>query len=286
LNAIWIVGLAFIVILVALIAKRRTAPKNDERLKRFSSALSWLRDEGHKILVRPSGDIAGVVFDEERYHDEAHANKKRRRFKYYDLNGEERTDPADAYNEETGEIEDIVSIERDGGVAITWLNNPDGELRPVFTGPTARRIKVKSDDYKALATELENMKEDYRSKDDAYRELQDKVSRLEREKSEMEDEVEDYSKNFERMMGLVRKLKAQRRGAEIRASMLEDELETLGARHEELTEEVQEAIEEARERMSERMKSAPEVTGEEEWATKEEVEKIKEMMPTEETEAG
>ena len=87
------------------------------------------------------------------------------------------------------------------------------------------------------------------------------------------------------MMGLVRKLKAQRRGAEIRASMLEDELETLGARHEELTEEVQEAIEEARERMSERMKSAPEATSGEEWATKGEVEEIKEMMPTEETEA-
>jgi len=288
LSAIWIAGLAlaFAVLFIVLITRKRTTSEEEEKLKRFSSALSWLRDEGHKILVRPSGDVSGVIYDEERYHDEAHDGKKRRRFRYYDLDGEDRTDPADAYNSETGKVEDIVSIEKDGGAAVTWLANPEGELEPIMTGSMAEKLKVDRDDYQALAAEFENMKEDYRSKDRAYRKLQNKVSRLEREKSEMEDEVEDYSQNFERMMGLVRKLRARLRGTEARATMLEEELESLGARHEDLTEETQEAIEKARERMTERMKSAPEVTGEEEWATREEVEKIKEMLPEGETEAG
>lgn len=214
-------------------------------------ALKELQKKNWKLLVRPSGDIAGIIHAEEPYIDEAH-DIKRRRFRFCDLDGKERTEPRDGVNIKRGSIEDLIPIEKDGGVAITMLSNP-GDIVPIITGPQAAEMKTGVDDDSALKREYDRIQKEYLQKDRNYQDLQQKCSRLLEQVNDHRTTIEDLEEGNVRLIQLNRRIEGRLAGQEAMNTALERELKSFGERHKELQEEVQNALRKARERSKETM---------------------------------
>jgi len=235
------------------------APKHEiePELRNELDALKRIREGGRKILVRPNGEIAGIVVKEEPYQD-PERNRKRRRLVYYGTDGELHKEPRDGFSKKTDEKIDLITgVEMDGGVALTQLTNPGGDVQPIITGPDAERIKVAEEDYKALDSEYRRLEKEYKSKERNYRKLQKQRSAIETERDELEEDLEDISEDNERLTSLVRKHKTRANAAEMEKDMLKREMRGLAERHEQLEQEVQEALESSRERAKAEIQAAP-----------------------------
>lgn len=251
---IWILLAAAILLVVAhaTLSHKHEAPSPPLWM---IQPLNRLRKEGQKLLVKPNGQIVGVVErDSIPFYDERH-KVKRSKIVYYDLDGKKREEPRDAVSKKTGQVVDLVTdVEKDGGVMLTQLSNPDGTIVHFVTGPEAERIVAENEDLKAMEGERRRMEDEYKTKDRNYRRLQREISRVKQEREQLEEDLKDFSESNERLNSLNAKLNARIRGEEARANMLEGELKALMERHKNLTEEVNKILASARTRRKEEIK--------------------------------
>jgi len=209
--------------------------------------LNSIAESGKKILVKPNGQLAGVVEREEPYYDEEY-EMKRRRFVYTDLDGNERKEPRDGVSKKTMKKVDLVPIEFDGGAAVTQLSNPDGELLPIIVGKEAEEKRVSEEDYEALQSRLNKLEREHDQKESRRRELLKRVERLRRQRDNLEDDVSDFADSNEELGRSNERLRARVRGAESKADMLEDEFARLAERYEQVQEDVDDILSRAQER--------------------------------------
>jgi len=167
----WVVmGLLFVLICLLI-------PRSDRGGKRFLPLLRELDRSKLKLLVRPDGRVEGVIEGEKPWWDERN-RVKRRRFVYLDLKGETREEPRDRVKK-SGEIEDVVPIEREGGIALTELLG--SERRPVYVGDLPSRLRSMEEDWEVLDRNIQRQNKRVQS-------FRKRVQRLEGELSVLRDE--------------------------------------------------------------------------------------------------
>lgn len=249
-------GLVDTILLLALVAVAflaglliKAAPKRVEPLKILQS-LKTISEEGWKLLTRPNGQIVGLIppgsEGEKPYHD-TRFNIKRRRFHYFTLSGEKDEEPRDGVNRKTGQLEDIIPIESDGGIALTELANPSGKLEPILVGTRAERLKDKADESQAVRRELQRIGEEYRTKDRNYRRLQIKINNLKQEKDELAEDLENFRNLNERLGAENETFRTVVSAAKAESRQLRDAMEAMAERHADLADEIKKSLKAARE---------------------------------------
>lgn len=237
-----VVSFALLAGLLLLLANRTGGNHPQEVI----SALKNIQEDNHRILVRPSGEIAGLIppNGEEKYHDDQY-NMKRERIKYYDVEGEINAEPRDGVNKKLGKKVDLIPIEHQGGIALTEIMNPDGERKPIITGNQAQRIQQKYEDTEALKREVDRTQKEYRTKERNYQGLQEKLNNIKEERNQLENDIENFRTANERLNSENDSLKARAMAAEAKANQLQREMHAIGKRHEDLMDEIAGAIKSA-----------------------------------------
>lgn len=247
-------------------------PKVDKKtLQRIIKALNWVEDYECEIIGRHTAEIVGLLppGGKKTYTDEG---IQRTKMRYIDLDGEIQEEPADIVNRKKGKTQDILKPEFTGGIALSWLSNPSGDIMPIYTGKEAQRMKTKDDDYHALKNEIERINKEYRSKNSKLKKMEKGRDKLKRKLDELEEDVKEFAESNERVNNLYNKKRAQAQAEKARADMLETKLETIKDKADEYEEEIQEAIKNSRSKVREKMKAEAESKAEEDLKGREEAE--------------
>lgn len=247
---IWLVILVVIGILVYLLFKPGRMPRG---MGHVLSALDTLKDKGWDLFVRPDGSIDGVIVDDDEYfHDQL--GKHRRKWIYWDKDGQRREEDRFMLNETTRKLDDMRAISGgEGGVVLTKRKSheaePDeGEREPILIGPRARKKIDVEETFQAIEKEQNRTIEGLQKKEEDYRKVQRKYADLQNRVEELERENREYSKTVRDQSTLIDRLKAENEDLE---AELEEKREQLEQKREELQrieEEAQDTLEKARER--------------------------------------
>jgi len=217
------------------------------------SALNTLEEKGWDFFVRPDGSIDGVVTDDDEYfHDKF--GKHRRKWIYYDRNGQRREEDRFMFNETTQGFDDMRAISAgSGGVIVTMRKShepePDeGEKEPILIGPKAREKIDVAETFKAIEEEQNRTIEGLRKKEEDYRKVQRRYADLQNRVKEIEDENREYVKTIRDQSTLIDRLKAENEDLEAELKETKDQLERKREELKQVEEEAQETLEKTLER--------------------------------------
>lgn len=226
---------------------------------RIIKALNWVVDYECEVLARYNAEIVGLIPPNgKKGYTDKDSGIQRTKIRYIDLDGEIQEESADIINRKKGKKQPILKPEFTGGIAITWLSSPGGEIVPVYTGRQAKNMKTKDDDYYALKDEIERINEEYRQKNRKLKKLEKERDKIKRERDELEEDVKEFAESNERTNQLYNKKRAQAKAEKARADMLETKLETIKEKSDEFETEIQEALKNSREKLKEKMKAEAE----------------------------
>lgn len=237
-------------------------PLDDEEI---IETLNYIKSKGHRILARPDGEVAGIVYEEEPYFDEKY-ERKRRRVKYIDLDGRERTEPRDAISKKQGVVDLITDVEKFGGVAVTQLvgNGSESKIRPVITGKNAKKMRDQFEDKLTLQRELDRMKKEQRELKRHKENLEREKANLKSERGEMESDLESFRHTNQRISAENDRLRQRNKGLKAIIDSLESTVESLKSEGKEREEDVESALKSIKKRKKELAKiKSPEVSVEE-----------------------
>jgi len=243
----WVVLIVLVGGILWFMGQQEQEKRDNPRLTSVIRALRRLHKYNWKLLVRPTGQIAGVVVREEPWFDSSY-QLKRRRLVYYDLDGDELKEPRDYVNRKTNELEDLIVIEADGGIALTQSHGNGSEMTPILFGWQANKIKRSHDDYVALEREMRDFQRKYDVMERNYKSLQRELNLIRRERDNLENQIQEFREANTILTETNERLRARVQAAEAARDMLIDEFKSLKSRHRELTKEVDDILKRARER--------------------------------------
>nr|QBN22477.1 hypothetical protein [uncultured archaeon] len=259
--AVIVIGIISFLAGATLLGKRRETEWDD-----VLRSLRKVKETGAEILVKPSGRIAGLIPPNswERWHDERF-DVDRERYRFLTLDGEETTEPRDAFNKKTGKPENIVPIEQTGGVALTELTNPGEELTTIRKGPQIQRLKNRADENETAKQELSRIREKQRKQEREMVAQITKNNNLQRERDDLEEDLEHFRTANERLRRQYETWRQIALGVRAEANQLRNELERIAEGREEFAEIIKPVLEDAREfRLSKAEVPGVEEVGEEE----------------------
>jgi len=158
--------------------------------KHLVPLLKAIQRSGKTVLVRPTGEFVGIVEEKKDYWDEKYETK-RRKIVYRDMNNELREEPADRVRKD-GEVEDVVKIERSGGIALTELMG--SEHRPIYVGPLAKRLKTQEEDMGVLKDDMRRQDKIMEKVRERNRKLVLEARLLKEENVKLREDMETYAK--------------------------------------------------------------------------------------------
>jgi len=247
----WLLFLVIIGILAYLLFRPREELPGG--MDQILSALDTLEEEGWDFFVRPDGSIDGVVTGgDEYFHDRF--GKHRRKWIYYDRDGQRREEDRFMFNETTQGFDDLRSISGGaGGVVLTKRKShtaePDeGEKEPILIGPRARQRIDVAETFEAIEEEQNRTIEGLQEKERDYRKVQRRYADLQASQKEIEDENRKYVKAIRDQSTLIDRLKAENEDLEAELKEKKSQLDQKREELKQIEEEAQETLEKTVER--------------------------------------
>jgi len=233
-----------IITIVAFLIGLLLRPTTMTTAKSVISTLKLLERKGWKLLVRPNGQIAGVIEREEEFFDES-LEMQRKRFVFYDMDGKLNKEEKDIFNKMTNSLESVVPIEHNGGIALTKKGS---KLTEIFVGNVFKNYKELEDMVIALKDEMNRREKQHKTELENYKSLQFRFNDLLRKSERLEGQMIELRRSNDALVDLNERLRARTMAAEARVQMLLGELKLFKDRHGDLAEEIDEILQKARER--------------------------------------
>ena len=219
-------------------------PTTRSTAKSVVSMVKTLKRKGWRLLVRPNGEIAGVVEREEQFFDES-VGIPRKRFILFGMDGKETKEERDSANPKTRQVEDIIAIEKDGGIVLTKKGS---KLTEILVGSYPTHIKDLKDTIKGIQDELEDREEEYKTVTENYKSLQFKFNDSIKSIERLEGQLVELRRTNESLLDSNEKFRTRTMAAEARVDMLILHLKLFKERHDDMATEVDEILDKAKER--------------------------------------